>query len=131
MTDTFTGTELAAVTLMLERVLGDVMRFNVPNHLEYDSENSRFVFHVQGFYKHGAVKLWCEGDRIMLKDRYNSPREIEDAYALASFNFGEWLAWKDRSEGWRDPDHSWIEVLMKHDLIKAEKQTVTTYSVKR
>lgn len=131
MTDTFTGTELAAVTLMLERVLGDVMHHNVPNHLQYDADNARFVFSVEGFYKHGAVKLWSEGDRIMLKDRYNSPKEIYDAYDLANFNFGEWLSYKDRSDGWSNPDSNWVDILIKHNLIKVEKKTVTTYSVKR
>lgn len=127
MTQAFVGAELTGVEIMLTRVLGDVMRHGVANQLQYDAENKRFVFNIEGFYKHGAIKMWAEGFTIMVKDRYNPPFEVKDAEELADFNYREWRAYRERNPGWNDPDPSWVPILKKYGLIKERKVTSTTY----
>lgn len=125
MNQTFVGAELSGVELMLSRVLGDVMRHAVPNQLHYDSENKRFVFGIEGFYKHGAIKMWADGYTIMVKDRYNPPFEIKSAEELAKFNYDEWCSYRERFSGWEQPESAWIPILLKYGLIK--EQNTTTY----
>ncbi len=127
MTQTFVGTEISGVALVLLRVLNDVMRQGVPTQLQYDAENTRFVFHVEGFYKHGTIKIWADDFSIMVKDRYHPPFEIKTAEELAEFNYREWQAYRERSPGWNNPDQAWVPILTKYGLIKEHKVTSTTY----
>ena len=59
--------------------------------------------------------------------RYNEKTDIESLDDLVHLNYTWWQNYKDRYEGWQNPEQDWIPLMEKLNLIQKEVKIVTTY----
>ncbi len=80
-------------------------------------------FTLEGFYKHGELKLYPisdDIDEVQVEGRYGV---LSDSVAcldeLARINYEQWLTYRERFDGWKNPEPQWIPHLERLHLIEA------------
>lgn len=75
-------------------------------------------FLVYGFYKSGDALV--DFDAMSITTRYDTIRLFEDdddlARVLTWLNYDWWDSSKDRHEGWKTPDSSWLKFYEKYNI---------------
>ena len=84
---------------------------------EVTLKDGYLIYAVSGFYKSGTAKLWMEDSQIYAETRYNTITEIGNFEDLVKLNFKWWEHSKDRFEGWKFPDSSWLPHLLSYDYV--------------
>ena len=76
--------------------------------MEYSKTSKQIEYIVDGFYKSGTIKLIENEDELTAVARYDEQSEIDSLYDLVSLNHEWWIRSKDRFDGWKEPDLSWL-----------------------
>lgn len=103
-------------------LIQDILNTDIPMTLKRMGFTSA-SFTLPGFYKCGEVTLYKDGERWMVKDRYDKCTPIDSLQDLVELNFYWWKTSKNRG-GWEEPDSHWVGELIKSGYIRKVERTV-------
>ncbi len=84
-------------------------------------------YHIDGFYKSGAITLKEENNILKAYSRYDQVDEIHDFDDLVALNYFWWDRSKGRSTGWSSPDSIWEKHLIESGRIKKAEKVIIEY----
>lgn len=87
-------------------------------------------FTLDGFYKHGTVRLrpTAEPGVFVLVDRYGEEEEVATLRDLVWANHGYWRQYRDRLDMWSMPAGGWAELMVAYGLVERRARTVVEYA---
>jgi hypothetical protein len=94
------------------------------------NEDSELVYHLNGFYKSGSIRLQYKGGSIIATSRYDEETILDEDNpfrSLVFLNYQWWQKSKDRFDGWESPDSKWLPYFLNYGLVKEKIEVKKVY----
>ncbi len=104
-------------------IIIELLKNGISVSLQYNKHDDRVEYLVSGFYKSGVITMVEYDNVLKYAARYGANGEIIELSDLIRLNHEWWLASRDRSEGWAQPDPKWLPLLIKAGLVQQVTKT--------